>query len=417
MRRLILAAFILFATACSSQANVSLIMGGSGGSNLINAYYYHPMGLSDASTNAFYARNFLISAPGTLEGMAARLNNAPGSGKSYTLTVYKNDSPTSLVVTIADTASTGENTVNTVAVVAGDWITIRVTSSGSPSQIGQWSIRFNSTDPGFSMLSGCGGTEALSRTDAQYIALAGAADTAALNETEGNVKLLIPCAGTVKNLYIHLYTAPGVGTSRTFTINKNGDPTGLTVTLSGATATGSITSDVAFSAGDFISLVGTPTDNPEASYIWVGVTFQAAVLGNFITGQSASANLSVTSSQYWACAKVAATGTATYGYVYMIGDGASVKTIYAAVDTPPGASKWWTFKLYRSGSNTGLQAVISGAAALSASGNGDISSTTYQTFYWYVTPSTSSIAASPPHVSFVLYIQPPPSGRRLMMIQ
>lgn len=82
--------------------------------------------------------------------------------------------------------------------------------------------------------------------------------------------MLISRAGTIKNFYVSLATAPGTAHSRSFTIRVNGVSTAVTLTISGASTTGSdLTNSVSVSANDQISIIETAVDggagNPAAS--------------------------------------------------------------------------------------------------------------------------------------------------------
>lgn len=78
-------------------------------------------------------------------------------------------------------------------------------------------------------------------------------------ETNTGVRFLATRAGTLKNLYVHVNTPPGLGETFTFRLRINGVNTALTCTISGAAAYDA--SDTAHTAavavGDRITLAFT----------------------------------------------------------------------------------------------------------------------------------------------------------------
>ena len=74
--------------------------------------------------------NMAVPRAGTLQKFYIHHNTANGNGNGVTYTVIKNGVATAITVTLASGAiGTGSDTVNTVAVVAGDLIAIQVTKA------------------------------------------------------------------------------------------------------------------------------------------------------------------------------------------------------------------------------------------------------------------------------------------------
>ena len=86
-----------------------------------------------------------------------------------------------------------------------------------------------------------------------------------VSTTESTTQLLITRDCVVRKITVALSGAPGLGSSRTFTVRKglpgaSASDTALTCTISGASAlTGSATTNVVFSAGDLISIQTSTT--------------------------------------------------------------------------------------------------------------------------------------------------------------
>jgi hypothetical protein len=126
-------------------------------------------------------------------------------------------------------------------------------------------LKSNGTDPAwdtisqhtfdflYSMLTGGTGGNDLLQNTTQYCSISG---QQAPDATEADVYIVVPCAGTIDNLYVELGGASGSGESHAFTVRKNGADTALTVTISGATdTTGNDTGNsFTVAAGDKLSL-------------------------------------------------------------------------------------------------------------------------------------------------------------------
>ena len=67
-----------------------------------------------------------------MDAMYVNLVTAPGAGKSYLVTLYQNGSSTGLACTVADTATTCNNSTN-VTIANDDQYSWAVTPSGTPT--------------------------------------------------------------------------------------------------------------------------------------------------------------------------------------------------------------------------------------------------------------------------------------------
>jgi hypothetical protein len=78
---------------------------------------------------------------------------------------------------------------------------------------------------------------------------------AAWSTTENRMRSTVAAPGVLKELFIELQTAPGVGASRDFTVMHNGVASAITLTISGAASSASATGlTLTVAAGDVISL-------------------------------------------------------------------------------------------------------------------------------------------------------------------
>jgi hypothetical protein len=92
--------------------------------------------------------------------------------------------------------------------------------------------------------------------------------------SEINAQVLMTEPGIVKDLYVFLDTAPGVGNDRTFTVRLNGVDTALTTTLSDATTQQANTVDnFAVTTYDRISILHTSTGTPTSTTGIITITY------------------------------------------------------------------------------------------------------------------------------------------------
>lgn len=198
----------------------------------------------------FFEAVFPIS--GTLTNFQVRLSGSPGAGKSYTFTVMVNGSDSTLTVTISETDTTSTLDTSTVSITAGDYVTVKMVASGTPTARNcAWGAEFDSGSGGAIIVGAKG--DSSDASDPKYSRLFGVGG--GWNATEANVRQVSSVAGNLKNLRVRLTVAPGVATSRVFTVYLNGSPTALTLTIANTDTTGADTTNtVAIVAGDLISL-------------------------------------------------------------------------------------------------------------------------------------------------------------------
>ncbi len=192
------------------------------------------------------------------------------------------------------------------------------------------------------------------------------------SDTEFNMETVFPTGGTLRNLYVDLPTAPGVGESRTFTVRKNGAPTALTCTIADlATSCSDTVNTVSYTAGDTAVLQHTPSAGPAvADRSNTAVVFEADAAGSFIiaTGTEASGNNAETRFAY-------VSGDQNLQPVeedrMQLAQATTIKTMYAEIGQAPnnGAGvESWRFTLRRNGADTGLSCTISESATACTTG-------------------------------------------------
>lgn len=212
----------------------------------------------------------LFPTPGTLKKFYVEISVAPGDGNSRTFTIRKNGVNTDLAVTISGGATTGNNTADTVDIVAGDKVNIVSTVSGSPVEStvafgvvflpdipGEWIACATTDDPTDSR-------------DVEYQHLM--CGDAALTDVEDVQHGLAPVT-TAKKIYVNLSTAPGSGNSWIFTLRKALASTALTVTISDTNTTGNAAVDEAVAADALVDTEIDATDGKETSKTQIAILF------------------------------------------------------------------------------------------------------------------------------------------------
>jgi hypothetical protein len=73
-----------------------------------------------------------MTQAGTLKNLFVKLTAAPGGAASYRVTIRLNGANTALVVNVTGAATTGSDTVDTVAYAAFDLVSAEVNLIGGP---------------------------------------------------------------------------------------------------------------------------------------------------------------------------------------------------------------------------------------------------------------------------------------------
>src|SRR3990167_5527970 len=156
MQRTLTAAVIcmgVLLNAVDSAANSTVIQSGDDDALSASATNYHPVfGATDSFTGWVTTEanvRDILSPAGTLSKLYIQLTGTPGTGQSYIFTVYQNGSPTSLACTVADTATTCNDTAHSVTITAGDQMSLESVPVSTPTaRKAIWTLDFNSTTSG-----------------------------------------------------------------------------------------------------------------------------------------------------------------------------------------------------------------------------------------------------------------------------
>lgn len=307
-------------------------------------------------------RTQLVSTSGKLSNFRVELRDAPGAGKSWTFTVMLNGAVTDLSITISDTATEGSDS-DTISVSAGDTLSLKSEPSGAPTATDAWWCVNFISDTEKERLLMCAGPGPR-QTGTYYIPLQGPS----FRRTEAEAETHIPMSATIKNLYVKLNVAPGVGSYRNFQVRKNGVTTSLFVQITHNDTTGNNIADtVSVSAGDVLSIEATD------SGIGISVPTHYA-LGLTAVTDSAEDEFMFNNSCSTSLDELPAGGNTTkYASIsagdsdlkvvsstsYSLANAHHLLKYYVEIDSAPGAGSSRTFTVRKNGADTDLTVTIS----------------------------------------------------------
>ena len=253
-----------------AEGSNAIVCGGTGSNQPSTTAVNYSMAQTASTLNATETnRQQMCAVAGTMKNLYVQCNAAPGSGKSWGVTVVKNGTDTALTATIANTATTSSDTSNTVTVAAGDRLSIKISPSGTPTATEiYWGFEITPTVDGESpMMYGFNSNPSASATNYQHVC----GTTVAWSATRGDRDGIAP-AVEFRKLYAQVATAPGAGKSLAFTVYKGSVAQPLTTTISEANTSASDTSNsFTTAASDRISYECVPSGTPTISNTRIGM--------------------------------------------------------------------------------------------------------------------------------------------------
>lgn len=199
-----------------------------------------------------------------------------------------------------------------------------------------------------------------STSETQYTSLvAGGGWTA----TESYTKKVISTGGKIKDLRIKLYMAtPGAGKSYTFTLMVNGNPSALTVTISGTDSSGADTThEVDVVAGDTVSLRCEPTNSPNMLLLFFTTMFEGSTAKeSLILGGTGDNTLDKTATEYANLVAAVSIPSATENdHREVCPTSGKIKNLYVELSVDPGTSPdAYKFTLRKGGASQDLTVTI-----------------------------------------------------------
>jgi hypothetical protein len=194
------------------------------------------------------------SLAGNFTKISVRQLTAAGAGTSV-FTLYKNGSSTGLTCTILASTSTISAT-GSVAVVAGDVLSVQCVNNGSVLRVYAVSFIFTPTTAGE-----CSVTMGPLNQSAQTMYHAVCAKSGTSGVTESNVQFVMPCDGVLDKLYNNVTTGMASGKTLTSTVRVNSvDSTVVAVMAALATQGSDLTHSISVVKGDLVSIRAVHTD-------------------------------------------------------------------------------------------------------------------------------------------------------------
>jgi hypothetical protein len=268
--------------------NTSKVSAAGGMEQLLVGGYYNTLPTSGTEYNSLVGGypwgstrtgfEQVISTPGTIKDLQVRLEGSPGAGKSYAFTLMIGASAQTLTCTISGTDTTATDVTHTVAVAAGNLVSIRCVASGTPTaRVAAWNCVFLGDNPNESIFLGLGYNDT---SATEYTCVSSSSQN--YESTESEVWQVVPTSGTVSNLYVSLVSDPGTNPDAfRYTLRKNGVSQALTCTITADDKTGNDTDvghAVSVVAGDLIDIMIENLNTPSTGSICaIGTTFTASI--------------------------------------------------------------------------------------------------------------------------------------------
>lgn len=235
---------------------------GNGTGDIITTEYQPASGGITWSASLTATRATVVPINCTIRSWRLNMNGSQGGTRSMKYHIYKNgvqEASSEIELTSSDMNLTGLS----IDVAPGDFLSVGCTTTGTAGTaiFGSWGIEVEPDTDGEAMISGAAtsvptGTYYFLTTN--FSAIAG--DTAEADRTtEAGTKYIF----TLTSLYVILTTAPGAGTSRTFTVQKNSAASALTTTIADtATSNADTSNSVSFTDGNEMSIRTTVSGTP-----------------------------------------------------------------------------------------------------------------------------------------------------------
>lgn len=355
-------------------------------------------------------RRQLISTDGVIKKLRVRLDLPPGVGTKYTFTLMLNGNPTALTLDIANTATSGSNMVNEITVTGDDYVTLRVTPTGTPTvRTATWSSVFEGDVARESLILGVTDYP-LDKVDTLYGQVM--CPFSWLSDVENDHRQVIPTSGTIKNFYVLLEKDPGTAPEAyRFTLRKNGVSQTLTVTITADGTTGNdLVNSFTVVADDVLTMMLEPLNEPtEVPFFGWGMTFVADIDGESIVMGGSQNGLDNATTEY----NFLLVGERAFydwdpieARCYQLGQVCILKKLHMLLSAAPGIGNKYTFTLRAELTDTNVVAEVSGAATTGDSGalRDIVADDDYMTLK--VVPDSTPDAADA-YWGFVSYMPPP----------
>jgi len=330
-------------------------------SALTPAFLYNGLSSGTSWGNVAYQSQNIIPCDGELSLLCVKkwgssVDWGATVADGYDFEILVNNVGSGVTVSVRSSDGFTQDTVNTIAVSAGDIVTLKATAIGTPNNpLLSWGAVFEGDTAGQSIIMG--GCSTTSPTTYHPI---GGLHSGSLNVAYEHMVVSTP--GTLKNLYVHTTQAPGIGNTVEYEVYKNGVATGLKVTITGANTSGNdIVNTVNVAAGDTIVMHRNEISVPSTGYEGWGVVFEPTTDGEFMVGGSGQDEPNQTTTEY-----EKQHGTRNFYSIEdrsneLVAINVTAKKLYINITVAPGVGKSYTFTLRDDHVNTALTKAIEDA--------------------------------------------------------
>jgi hypothetical protein len=273
----------------STVGQESLVAGANSASGTLTQYWN--LGPINGPQTTDALASSVMPTAGTLDWLNAAVGGAPGAGKQFQFTVMKNGVATAIVAGDAThcggaSSLTCSDLTHSVAVVAGDTISIQTAPTGTPSASASVaSLRFVPTTLNQAILIAAPGSFPTGTlTSNHFIPVAGPTTNATAENTTQNIAPVLATHMTLGGLYVAQCPGPDTTAStvtRAFTLRSGAASQSPTVTTTGNTACPTLTAQqdtthtyAASSAAllDLLTAVNTTTNAAALTELKISMT-------------------------------------------------------------------------------------------------------------------------------------------------
>lgn len=197
-----------------------------------------------------------------------------------------------------------------------------------------------------------GSSTALATSGTQYLGAMGA-EGIAPSTTEEDHEQIVPTAGTFFNLNISLSTAPGAGTSRTFTLRNNAGDTSITCTISETDSTCRSAATAAVAVGDEITYSSTVSGTPAGTRVRLAISFLGTTPGaSMLMGNNGANGLSTSATEYLALSGNGVQEDTAAEVQNAASLAGTITVLRVVLGTAPGAGDSRTFDVFPGGTES-----------------------------------------------------------------
>lgn len=261
-------------TGTTENESVLLSSGGSNTEGTSGTFYTSVGGcafsISQTTENVV---STIMAVSGNLKNLYVKMTTAPGGATNRVFALMVNGVATSLTCTVTGAATTGSDTSNSVAVVAGDQVSIRDITSGSAATAGLTiGVTLVATTNG---LFQAGSVYAVDSVSATNYMVTGNANNLSIGTTELVTNQVYSSQMTVVAMYGKNITAPTAGKSRAYTFRDGASSSNITFSIADANTTGNDTAHTKEVAdGDLIDFMTVPTATPAGTVVKIAFAAQ-----------------------------------------------------------------------------------------------------------------------------------------------